>query len=51
MTVKEQGLNDIIECKDKKDLRKKLLEGIKDTNNGNVCTIDEAFSEVEAILR
>jgi hypothetical protein len=49
--MKEQGLDDIIEYKDKKDLRKKLLKGIKDTDNGNVCTIDEAFSEVEAILR
>ena len=36
--------------KDKHDLRRKLLEGIKDTDNGNVCTINEAFSEVEKIL-
>ena len=36
--------------KDKQDLRRKLLEGIKDTDNGNVCTINEAFSEVEKIL-
>lgn len=36
--------------KDKKDLRKKLLEGIKDSDSGNVCTIDEVFGEVEAIL-
>ena len=35
--------------KDKEDLRKKLLEGIKDSDNGNVCTIDEAFREVETI--
>lgn len=36
--------------KDKQDLRKKLLEGIKDTDNGNVCTINEAFAEIEKIL-
>ena len=36
--------------KDKKDLRKKILEGINDTDNGNLCTIDEAFKEVEKIL-
>ena len=36
--------------KDKKDLRKKLLEGIKDSDSGHVCTIDEVFGEVEAIL-
>ena len=36
--------------KDKQDLRRKLLEGIKDTDNGNVCTINVAFSEVEKIL-
>lgn len=36
--------------KDKTDLRKKLLEGINDTDNGNVCTVDEVFEEVKAIL-
>ena len=36
--------------KDKKALRKKILEGINDTDNGNLCTIDEAFKEVEKIL-
>ena len=36
--------------KDKEDLRHKLEEGIKDTENGNVCSIDEAFSEIETIL-
>ena len=34
--------------KDKTDLRKKLLEGINDTDNGNVCTVDEVFEEVKA---
>ena len=36
--------------KDKNDLRKKLEEGIKDTDNGRVCSIDEAFSEIETLL-
>lgn len=36
--------------KDKKDLRKKLEEGIKDSESGKVCSIDEAFLEVEKIL-
>ena len=36
--------------KDKNDLRKKLEEGIKDTDNGKVCSIDEAFSEIETML-
>ena len=36
--------------KDKKDLRKKLEEGIKDSDNGNVCSLDEAFEEIESTL-
>ena len=36
--------------KDKKDLRAKLEEGIKDSENGKVCSLDEAFLEVESIL-
>lgn len=36
--------------KDKKDLRKKLEEGIKDSENGNVCSLDEAFAEIESAL-
>ena len=36
--------------KDKEDLRKKLEEGIRDSENGNVCSLDEAFLEVESIL-
>ena len=36
--------------KDKKDLRKKLEEGIKDSDNGNVCSLDEAFEEIESAL-
>lgn len=34
--------------KDKNDLKRKLEEGIKDTNSGNVCTLDEAFEEILA---
>lgn len=36
--------------KDKKDLRKKLEEGIKDSESGNVCSLDEAFDEIENAL-
>ena len=36
--------------KDKKDLRKKLEAGIKDSENENVCSLDEAFTEIESIL-
>lgn len=36
--------------KSKEDLRNKLIEGIEDTNNGKVCSIEEAFDEVDAIL-
>lgn len=36
--------------KDKEDLIKKLEEGIKDTENGNVCTLEEAISEIEKCL-
>lgn len=35
---------------DKNDLRKKLEEGIKDSENGNVCSFDEAFTEIDKIL-
>lgn len=36
--------------KDKKDLRSKLEEGIKDTESGNICSLDEAFLEIEELL-
>lgn len=36
--------------KNDKDLVEKLKVGMEDTNNGNVCPIDEAFEEVEEIL-
>ena len=47
--VVNNGSQDLT-IKDKKDLRKKLEEGIKDTDNGKVCSVDEAFSEIETIL-
>jgi len=31
--------------KDKEDLKKKLGEGIKDFENGNVCSLEEAYLE------
>lgn len=36
--------------KDKKDLKKKIEEGIQDSENGNVCSIEEAFLEIETAL-
>ncbi len=36
--------------KDKEDLKKKLEEGLKDIENGNVCSLDEAFLEIEKSL-
>lgn len=35
--------------KNKKDLRKKLEEGIKDSDNRNVFSVDEVFKEVDEI--
>ena len=31
-----------------KDLRKKLEDGIKDFENGNVCSLDKAYLEILA---
>jgi hypothetical protein len=39
-----------VKAKDKNDLRKKLEEGINNTEKGNVCSIEKAFLEVEEIL-
>ena len=38
-------------AQDKKDLKEKLEEGIKDSESGNVYSIDEVFDEVEKILK
>lgn len=35
--------------KDKEDLKKKLEEGLKDIENGNVCSLEEVFEEVKKI--
>lgn len=35
--------------KDKEDLKNKLEEGLKDIENGNVCSLDEVFEEVQKI--
>lgn len=35
---------------DKEDLKKKLEEGIQDTESGKVCSIEEAFLEVKEII-
>ena len=36
--------------KDEEDLRKKLEEGLQDIEDGNVCSLDEAFEEIEKSL-
>ncbi len=36
--------------KDDKELLKKLKKGMEDTNNGKVCSVEEAFEEVKEIL-
>ncbi|MCL2512820.1 MAG: hypothetical protein FWF08_02870 [Oscillospiraceae bacterium] len=36
--------------KSKEDLIQKLEEGMKDTESGNVCSLDEAFAEIGEIL-
>ena len=36
--------------KDDKDLLEKLKKGMEDTNNGKVCSIEEAYEEVKGIL-
>lgn len=41
---------DNIVIKSKEDLIQKLEEGMKDTDNGKVCSVDEAFVEVNEIL-
>ena len=36
--------------KDDKDLLEKLKKGMEDTDNGKVCSIEEAYEEVKGIL-
>lgn len=39
-----------MKVKDKEDLKRKLEEGIKDIENGNVCSVEDAFKEIEKCL-
>ncbi len=34
----------------REDLKRKVEEGIQDAEKGNVCSMDEAFSEIENCL-
>ena len=44
-----QVLDSLI-IKDNKDLLDKLRKGIEDTNNGKVCSVEEAYEETKKIL-
>ena len=44
-----KALDDLI-IKDDKDLLNKLKKGMKDTDNGKVCSVEEAYEEVKGIL-
>lgn len=56
MSIQEQKLFNIntvptdLVIKDHRDLIEKLEIGMKDTDNMNVCSIEEAFAEIEEIL-
>lgn len=39
-----------ITVKDENELIEKLEEGIRDFENGNVCSIEQAYSEVQQLL-
>lgn len=41
---------DSLVIKDDKDLLNKLKKGIEDTDNGKVCSVEEAYEEVKEIL-
>ncbi len=47
MDNKEIKAPESLIIKNKNDLREKLEEGIKDTENGRVCSFDEAFDEIK----
>ena len=42
--------SDDLIIKDDKDLLGKLKKGMKDTDNGKVCSVEEAYEEVKEIL-
>lgn len=49
-TITVSNAPDDLIIKNNIDLREKLKEGIEDSENGNVCSIDEVFSEVEEMF-
>ena len=49
-TIIDKAPNDLIKKK-KKDLRKKIEEGIQDSKDGKVCSMNDVFEEVEKILK
>lgn len=48
-TIITQAPEDVV-AKDMDDLRRKLEEGIEDSESGRVCSIEDAFAKVEKIL-
>ena len=48
-SVMNNAPKDLI-IKDEKDLREKLEEGLQDIEDGNVCSLDDAFEEIEKSL-
>ena len=36
--------------KDEEDLREKLQKGIEESENGNMCSVEEVFDKIEKIL-
>ena len=48
-TIITQAPEDVV-AKDRDDLRRKLEEGIEDSESGRVCSIEDAFAKVEKIL-
>lgn len=47
--VTNNAPSDLI-IENEEDLKKKINEGIEDIEKGNVCTIEEVYSEIEQIL-
>lgn len=50
MAVFEKAPENLI-VKSKQDLKDKLKVGIKDSDNGNVFSIEEVFSELDELLQ
>ena len=47
--MKNKAPDDLI-IKDDKDLLEKLKKGMEDTDNGKVCSVEEAYEEVKKII-